>query len=109
MKIKTIAINENNRGKGLVHRATEELDYNNDTTFALYLPQCELSDVSRVGIVGPKFLDYIENNPDKKIGILVDVEGMIALHDRIIEAVSELNNTNVSLVFIMEDCYEKRK
>lgn len=113
MNLKTIIRDKNERGQGVFYKASQELDKKCEVTFGLYLPQCEVSDVritsvSSISVITPKYIEYIEQNPNKVIGIMVDAEAegddntrSLRLMNEMIAGVAELNHKNIYISVVI--------
>jgi len=88
-------------GKGIVHNTQVELKSECDKVFYFYTPQLEKADVeptyySPMAKHIPDYIEFIKNNSDKKIGIILESrKDDFSTRDLILEQIKLLDNTNV--------------
>jgi len=105
MKLNTVINTPETRGTGVVYKASNDLDKNNEVTFGFVMGQCVLADVQRINeVLAPKFIEYIEQNPNKTIGILIDTENnphSLNMMNCLIAGVANINHDNIEITTII--------
>lgn len=105
MEISTVIKRAQDRGQGVIYKANLTLNDKSDVVFGFSLSQCVLSDIRSVKAGDPDFIEFIKQNTDKTIGILIDAadnKHSLNMLDEMLSGLSEINTNNVIVSVVIE-------
>ena len=88
-------------GMGTIHNSKVELEDSCDKVFYFYTSQLEIADVKPSPDIRllhtPEYITYIKENPNKKVGIILDSRaGKYAIRDMIFAELDAMDSSNVT-------------